>query len=331
MRWAILTPRRTAYWNGSVLSFGRGATRAEAPDSDALETFWRTYYASIFNPARLKIATMQAHMPKRYWANLPEAPLIGALIQDAPAQMQRMVDAVPEPPRRRIGAAPLSSSATARAPADALDELRTAASRCRNCALWEHATQTVFGEGPAGARVMFVGEQPGDREDLVGRPFVGPAGQLFDRALAAAGIDRGTVYITNAVKHFKFEVRGKRRLHRTPRQAEMDACIEWFERELETVDPALVVCMGVTAMRAVTSVRSTLESMRGRVVAWRGRRLLVTLHPSAILRTDPAMQQAETERFFAEVALAAAFAAAPLAPADRVDAGDMDRAVPVRP
>ena len=306
MRWSILTPDASAYWDGATLRFGPGATRADAPNGDALEAQWRTYYASIFNPARLKTHSMQAHMPKKYWHNLPEAQLIPSLIEAATQRTGEMIVAAPAQPARRI--IPYAPPQREAAPADALSALREAARDCRNCPLWEHATQTVFGEGPADARVLFVGEQPGDREDLAGRPFVGPAGKLFDRALAAAGIDRGTVYITNAVKHFKFEVRGRRRLHRTPRQAEIDACVDWFERELATVNPRLVVCMGGTALHAVTGRMDRVGDVRGRIRPWNDDRLLlVTVHPSALLRADPSVQAEETARFFAEIALVAPF------------------------
>jgi DNA polymerase len=155
---------------------------------------------------------------------------------------------------------------------------------------------------------MFVGEQPGDREDLAGRPFVGPAGALFDRALAAAGISRDAVYVTNAVKHFKFTVRGKRRLHRTPGQVEVDACHEWLERELTLLQPRLVIALGATATRALTRVDASITSLRGRIMPWQDdMQLLVTVHPAAILRAPPGAQDAEYERFAADIALAAPF------------------------
>jgi DNA polymerase len=192
-----------------------------------------------------------------------------------------------------------------------LQATREAAARCRNCPLWEHATQTVFGEGPADARIMFVGEQPGDREDLAGRPFVGPAGELFDRALAAAGIPRDAVYVTNAVKHFKFEARGKRRLHRTPGQIEIDACHEWLEREVALVNPRLVVALGATATKAITGREARVNALRGRIMPWRDTRLLVTVHPAAILRAPAEMQDAEYARFESDIALAAESAGEP--------------------
>jgi uracil-DNA glycosylase len=304
MRWSILTPETSACWDGTALHFGPGASRSEAPDADALEALWKTYYASIFNPARLKTHTMQAHMPKKYWANLPEAELIPDLIGQATRRTSDMIAAEATVPRKRV--VRYEAAASPDIAPDTLAQARAAAAQCRNCPLWEHATQTVFGEGPDRARIMFVGEQPGDREDLAGRPFVGPAGELFDRALAQTGIERNSVYVTNAVKHFKFEARGKRRLHRTPGQIEIDACHEWLEREIALVKPALVVAMGATATHALTGVQARVNAMRGRIMPWRSdARLLVTVHPAAILRAPPAAQDAEYARFAADIALAA--------------------------
>jgi DNA polymerase len=163
----------------------------------------------------------------------------------------------------------------------------------------------VFGAGRDDARLMFVGEQPGDKEDLAGKPFVGPAGALFDEALRAAGIDRREAYVTNAVKHFKFEPRGKLRLHKTPETPEVLACRWWLDKELALVRAPLVVAMGATAVFALTGKRPTLKSVRGQAQPFGedGRRLYVTVHPSYILRLpDPMSKQAERERFFAEIA-----------------------------
>jgi DNA polymerase len=167
----------------------------------------------------------------------------------------------------------------------ALSELRLAARRCRNCPLWAKATQTVFGEGDAGAEVMLVGEQPGDEEDLSGRPFVGPAGRLLDHALAAAGIDRSRLYVTNAVKHFKWQLRGKRRLHKTPAQREIEACHPWLEREIAVLRPRVIVCLGATAAQALLGAHFRVSTMRGRFVrSPHAGHVFATLHPSALLR-----------------------------------------------
>jgi DNA polymerase len=169
--------------------------------------------------------------------------------------------------------------------ADALQTLRARARRCRDCPLWQNATQTVFGEGDSRARVMLVGEQPGDQEDLQGHPFVGPAGRLLDRALAGAGVERSSIYITNAVKHFKWQLRGKRRIHKTPAQREVAACLQWLEREIETVRPRVIVCLGATAARALLGPDFRVSTMRGRFIdSAHAPRVFATLHPSALLR-----------------------------------------------
>lgn len=160
------------------------------------------------------------------------------------------------------------------------------AAACTRCPLYRHATQTVFGEGPVGAVIMMVGEQPGDQEDLAGRPFVGPAGKVLDRALAAAGIDRGKVYLTNAVKHFKNEPRGKKRLHKRPNRYETEVCKVWIDKEISLVRPQLILALGVTAAQSLTGRRTiVLSRERGRVLDLPdGHRGMVTTHPSAILR-----------------------------------------------
>lgn len=183
----------------------------------------------------------------------------------------------PESPRGRSKKTQLIAAAQ-------LEEVCADASACRACPLWQGATQTVFGEGRVGAAVMLVGEVPGDREDREGHPFVGPAGRLLDRALRDAGIDRDAVYITNAVKHFKFELRGKRRMHKTPAQKEIEACHPWLESELALVRPAIVVAMGATAVRSLLGRRLAIGENRGHWFEFGERGLFLTVHPSALLR-----------------------------------------------
>jgi DNA polymerase len=176
--------------------------------------------------------------------------------------------------------------------------LRADAAGCRACPLWANATQTVFGEGPARAAVMLVGEQPGDREDLAGRPFVGPAGRMLDRALHDAGIERAEAYITNAVKHFKNEPRGKRRLHKKPSDAEIEACHRWLEREVAVVAPRLIVALGATAARALLGAATPIERNRGRVIRRAGAPpVLITVHPSFLLRIPGEYKAAAYRRF----------------------------------
>lgn len=191
--------------------------------------------------------------------------------------------------------------------ARSLNELREAARGCRMCPLWRHATQTVFGEGAQRSRVMLVGEQPGDQEDREGRPFIGPAGRLLDKALAEAGIDRSRVYVTNAVKHFKFLLRGKRRLHKTPAQREIAACHPWLEAEIESVHPRLIVAMGATAARAVMGRATAIEANRGHVIAAADADLnvdvLITVHPSYVLRVPSEDRARVYRRFLSDLRL----------------------------
>jgi uracil-DNA glycosylase family protein len=189
-----------------------------------------------------------------------------------------------------------------------LKTLREEAAHCRACHLWKHATQTVFGEGPQTAQVMLVGEQPGDKEDLAGKPFVGPAGQMLDRALEQAAIDRNKVYVTNAVKHFKFVARGKIRLHQKPTTSEIKACRPWYERELAAIKPDLVVAMGATAAQCVFGKITPINKNRGRLIDLAdGIKALVTVHPSYLLRLPDADAKAkEYARFVDDLKIAAA-------------------------
>jgi DNA polymerase len=189
-----------------------------------------------------------------------------------------------------------------------LHELAEEAAHCRACDLWKSATQTVFGAGAESARIMLVGEQPGDQEDLAGQPFVGPAGKLLDRALGEARIDRKKIYVTNAVKHFKFEPRGKRRIHKKPSEHEIDACHRWLERELAALAPTLVVALGTTAARALLGRTTAIGANRGKLKDLTPDcKLLITVHPSFLLRVPPEYRDAEYKAFVADLKLAAPF------------------------
>jgi probable DNA metabolism protein len=295
MPWAILTPERSVRWDGKRLAFGPGARREDAPGADAGEKLWLTYYENIFNPARLKLKMMQKEMPRRYWKNLPEAVLIQPLTAEAAQRSGQMVEqGGTEPARRRPAAsialrldAPQMSTALDEMPAT-LSDLHAATERCRACPIGQFATQAVPGVGPEGAQCMVVGEQPGDQEDLRGQPFVGPAGQLLDRAMAELAWPRETVYLTNAVKHFKFEPRGKRRIHKTPAQQEAMACSHWLEGEIALVRPKALVALGATAARALLGRPVAVTAERGRWLRRPdGLPVLVTLHPAALLRMPP--------------------------------------------
>ena len=276
MTWSILTPYRSAHWDGETLRLGAGAKPADVPDDDALEAYWRAYFAAIFNPARLKVSAMTSEMPKKYWRNLPETAAIPELVRQSCERTQTMVETPTVSPER--------SARPRQAAPSPPTSLAAQAATCQLCDLYKHATQTVFGEGPLDARIMLVGEQPGDQEDLAGRPFVGPAGQMLDRALAEAGIDRAAVYITNAVKHFKFEPRGKRRIHATPDRTEIQTCRIWLDQERTLIQPAVTILLGASAARAVLGRTVTISRERGRPISLSGGQAMVTVHPSYLLR-----------------------------------------------
>lgn len=311
MRWSIITPEASLHWDGEALSHGPGGVRSDVPADDARDDDWRAYYQHMFNPARLKIAAMTREMPKHYWKNLPEAQDIPALIRAASNRADEMVAAEPTRPRKRAGAAHASI-----APEDlpdrltlvaeqqdaprSIDDLNLALKGCRACPLWKDATQAVPSEGVTDRPLLvLVGEQPGDQEDLAGTPFVGPAGQVLNRALEAAGIVRREIFITNAVKHFKHEPRGKRRLHKRPDRSEVETCRWWLRHELELVHPKLIVALGVTALQSLSAHKGSLAAVRGEALNTReGLRLRATVHPSALLRLpDVADQEAEFARF----------------------------------
>jgi uracil-DNA glycosylase len=295
MQWSILTPDESVYWNGSETIFGPGVGRDAAPEGDALESLWRTYYRSMFNPARTNLKKMRADMPSRFWNDMPELRDVPQLVSAASSRVGSMIH------DQRS-----ATSAGAFLPAERdIDSLRLAASRCEGCPLHERATQTVFGEGPVRARIVMVGEQPGDQEDRRGRPFVGPAGEVLDRAIEAAGLDRSQIYMTNAVKHFAWIERGKQRIHRTPRQIEVTACRPWLDAELAAIDPELIVALGATASRSLLGSSFRLMQQRGQFHKMKtGRRVLPTIHPSAVLRVDYTSQDSYFQMLVDDLSIA---------------------------
>ena len=265
MTFSIVTPDEAAHWDDGLLRFGSGLRHAE--DDDTLKAWWESHSRALLDQAAPD-------------ASVPEA-------ED--------VDEAPRPPDRpALGPVVLHGK-----PDPELAQAISDASVCHRCPLYEPATQTIFGEGPAGASVMFVGEQPGDQEDTIGRPFVGPAGQMMDRAMEEAGIDRRTIYVTNAVKHFKFTPRGKRRIHQTPEVPEIKACGFWLDVERGHVRPSLLVLMGGSAARAVLGRAVTISRERGRPIQMAdGQTVFVTVHPSYLLRIpDAAAKAREYEAF----------------------------------
>ena len=289
MRWSILTPQGTLHWDGETMREGPPAQKSDAPQGDPVEDLWRTYYASIFNPARLKVGAMLSEMPRKYWKNLPEAALIPELIAGAQQRESAMVAAG----ERDDGARP-----------ESLEAIGEAIKGCRKCSIGCLENQAVMGEGPDDATLMIVGEQPGDHEDQDGRPFVGPAGQLLDVHLERAGIDRGRAYVTNAVKHFKFTMRGKRRLHQSPTAKEIDTCRWWIEGERELVKPKLVLAMGASAARGMLGKTVSIAKARGAPIPLDdGSELWITAHPSYLLRLDGEARDKQAALFGADLAV----------------------------
>lgn len=282
LRWSIFTPDLSAHWDRKRLRFGPGIPRNAGPSEDDLAELWRTYYRSVFNPARLKITAMKAQMPVRHWHQLPEASVIAELITTAPARVEQMI----VNRHHQLSAAPFI-------PGDcSLSSLLEAVPACQGCPLYRQANRAVFGEGPHDAKIVLVGEQPGSDEDLAGKPFVGPAGAVLDRAIMASALDRTNLYLTNAVKHFKFIPVGKFRRHQRPSASEVTACRPWLEAELTAIKPSVIVCLGATAARSLLGYAVPVLKERGRPRTTSYGMMLPTIHPSALLRA----QNAEAER-----------------------------------
>ncbi|EYD72315.1 UdgX family uracil-DNA binding protein [Limimaricola hongkongensis] len=309
MDWMIATPDLTAIFEGGQLGFAEGQPKPDIPE-DATEELWGTYFRNIFNPARLKIGAMTSEMPKKYWKNLPEARHIPEMIAGAEPRARAMQDAAPTLPPLRAAKITerLAAPGVPRPMADDLDQLKAEENACTRCPLYETATQAVPGIGPRDADLMVVGEQPGDQEDLAGRPFVGPAGQMFNRIAKEAGIDRAQAFVTNAVKHFKFTPRGKRRIHQNPNAGEIKACRFWLTSEIELIRPRLILSMGGTAAESLTGSRKGILARRGSIEATEdGVPVFLTVHPSYLLRLpDPALREAETDKFRADLRAAQA-------------------------
>lgn len=306
LRWSILTPDRCAYWDGQKLGFGPGLTKAHAPTADAMEELWKTYYRNIFNPARVKISAMASEMPKRYWKTMPETALIPGMLAEAEDRVLAMIEHSRE---REVEAYPHDAAEEIVEAGGTLDELRALASACQACELYRDATQTVFGEGPANARLMLVGEQPGDQEDRRGRPFVGPAGQLLRQVLCEVGIAPEAVYFSNTVKHFRWEPSprgGRRRLHQRATARQILTCQGWVRGEIKLVKPEVLVCLGATAAQALLGAQFRLSRDRGRwLESSLAQRVMATVHPSFLLRiADPNEQEREKARFLDDLRVA---------------------------
>ncbi len=277
--WMIATPEASVMWDGATLHSTGPLMRGPEDIDDAGEALWLTYYRSIFNPARLNADLMHGHIPSRFWKNLPEGGVVPEMVSQAAVGARKVGQT------RSVGERGGTVIPVAAEKAQPRREAPSTLDACRRCPLWQDATQAVPGVGPRTARIMLVGEQPGDQEDLAGVPFVGPAGQLLDRALTQAQLDRRQVYLTNAVKHFKWEPRGKRRMHKTPAQREVEACAHWLAGELAQVGPRVVVALGSTALKAVTGdPHAALKDVLGKPFMHQGRWIVAIYHPSYVLR-----------------------------------------------
>jgi probable DNA metabolism protein len=288
--WMIATPEASVLWDGQTLHNTGPLVKNSEDLEDTGEALWLTYYRSVFNPARLNQAVMQQHIPSHRWKNLPEGKIVTHMISEAARGARKVgqYEAVGQRKGTTIPIAPEDAQPERQQPSK-LDE-------CRRCELWQFATQAVGGEGPKKAKIMFVGEQPGDQEDLAGQPFVGPAGKLLDQVCEKAGVDRDTIYVTNAVKHFKWEPRGKRRLHKTPVQKEIEACHYWLDKELAHVKPTVIVALGATALKSVMRTANvTLKNSIGHPVFHEGHWIVTTYHPSYVLRVPG--EEAKREAF----------------------------------
>ena len=283
MRWSVLTPEESVRWDPVLrqLQFGPGLPREAAPSDDELEGLWRTYYSSIFNPARLNPGVMRQEMPVRYWKDLPEVAMLPQLITESKGRVGAMVQVQ----ATKTSAAPFVPKE------HTLPLIDAALPSCEGCELYKFATQAVRGEGPSvearehRPRLMLVGEQPGDQEDVKGRPFVGPAGRVLDKAFDELGIDRGGIYLTNAVKHFKFVQRGKLRLHQNPRMSEITACRPWLLAEIDAVRPQVILCLGASAAKSLLGGTFGLMRDHGKILSTPyADQVVATIHPSAVLR-----------------------------------------------
>ncbi len=300
MQWTILTDYASVSWNPETRDFawGPGVPRSQAPAEDELEAMWRSYYGSIFNPARLNTRAMKAEMPTRYWANLPELNILPQLLTSADSRVGAMMDQQ---------STLLSNTFVPQE--HTLLALREAIPRCEGCDLYKPATQAVFGAGLPRATIMLVGEQPGDAEDLAGEPFVGPAGKVLNQIVDELGLARNEMYVTNAVKHFKFTERGKRRIHESPNLREIGACRPWLLAELDAVQPKVVVCLGASAAKSLLGAKFALMKERGKVVeSPYAQRVIATIHPSAVLRAEGESKQTLYDFIRQDLALAIATA-----------------------
>lgn len=324
MNWSIYTPEESAHWNGRALVFSEGSTKDNLPDAENMDDLWRTYFANIYNPARLRIKAMQSEMPVKYWKNLPEAPLIASLVHESDTRTSKMIEQPATRPSKFAAKAEYQEYSqrltTEFKPSKNLSDLANNINRCCLCEHANIATQAVAGciasldvklnaqhepykTAAAHAQltadavkqqnrmVMIVGEQPGDLEDIRGRPFVGPAGKLLLSILNELQLDLNGIYLTNAVKHFNYVPRGKRRIHQKPDDAAVKQCRGWLKDEVSLIKPSLIVALGRTAAKSLTGQAVKINEIRGQASfvfddSGNAVPLLITAHPSSVLRAS---------------------------------------------
>jgi probable DNA metabolism protein len=293
MHWSVITPDGSLHWDCAHLTVGPPGSPHDAGETGDVESAWDVYFQSTFNPARVNVEQMHREMPRKYWRNMPETKSIPDMLRAASSRVDQMIAAEPQPSIKRN---PEKALATMLDPdINSLDELN--AIIASSDPFVRGGARAVLGEGPRGAAIAFVGEQPGDQEDIQGRPFVGPAGQLFDRAIQEAGIDRRKCYVTNAVKHFKYGQRGKRRIHQKPTTGEVKHYRWWLLKEIELVRPQLVVALGGTAALALAGKSISVTRSRG-PFDFGDQPGFITTHPSYLLRLPDEEARAQAYRSF---------------------------------
>ena len=276
MRWTIMTPGETASWDGEELIFSDGVPNNINNIEDQLENLWCTYYRAIFNPARVKIQAMKNEMPIRFWHSLPEAAIIPRILQEAPQRVAKML-------KEQEGS--IISAKDFIPKEKTLSALKKAASECQGCPIYQCARQTVFGRGDEAAKIMIVGEQPGLQEDIAGVPFVGPAGKILREELKTLSVDPETIYLTNAVKHFKNTLSSGKQLHRSPDIKEVNACKPWLKAEIELVQPKVILCLGAIPSKALIDPGFKVTQQHGNWQPFSASQIIAgTYHPAAILR-----------------------------------------------
>ncbi len=273
MKWVIMTSDETASWDGEELTYSEGVPREKAPTDDTMEDLWKTYYKAIFNPARIKIAAMKKELPVRHWKTLPETELITSLIQDAPQRLEEFYES-----QRSAGSVKEQNFNT-------IEELNVSLAQCRACGICEKATAPVPGFGPLNPKIMIIGEQPGNEEDLQGKPFMGPAGEVLNKALESVGIERDGLYLTNAVKGFKYIPKSNMRWHKGASITELTTCKSWLKKEIEIVKPEMIVCLGRSAALSIVGKMVKIEDTRGKFFeSAYAKHTIILPHPAAILR-----------------------------------------------